>query len=338
MTRYGKIELPRERYEWPVTGLPEPVVLVTTVDRNGEPHVATKSRVMVISYGPPTIVAFASQAVYPTAANIAEVPEFVINVPGDNLVATSWVIGQTPAEHGPRLLAENGLTPIPALAVRPPRIAECRLHLECRLVRDVAVGGEMVSFGEVVAVSADEAVFAGRSRDVDKTASYARLAPFFFLDADWTASLGPARRSDEPIPGPSLDLTVVATLDVTRAREFYSAAFGWPVRATAKGYVEFGLPGNRRVAFVHRDEVVHHSGRLAATDPEGDLGGVQLYLSCADLPRAVARLAAAGAKRLSPLMQRPWGDEATCFADPEGNVLILGWATKAAPADSTSKR
>ena len=44
---------------------------------------------------------------------------------------------------------------------------------------------------------------------------------------------------------------------------------------------------------------------------------------CDDLPSAVARLEAAGARALSALAARPWGDEAAYFADPCGNVIVV---------------
>jgi uncharacterized glyoxalase superfamily protein PhnB len=37
----------------------------------------------------------------------------------------------------------------------------------------------------------------------------------------------------------------------------------------------------------------------------------------------VERLHSAGARALSPLGPRDWGDEAAYFADPDGNVLVV---------------
>ena len=41
---------------------------------------------------------------------------------------------------------------------------------------------------------------------------------------------------------------------------------------------------------------------------------------------AIERLVRAGARELSPLAVRPWGDEAAYFADPSGNVLVVARA------------
>jgi uncharacterized glyoxalase superfamily protein PhnB len=37
----------------------------------------------------------------------------------------------------------------------------------------------------------------------------------------------------------------------------------------------------------------------------------------------VNRLTAAGARVLSPVAPRDWGDDAAYFADPDGNVIVV---------------
>ena len=49
----------------------------------------------------------------------------------------------------------------------------------------------------------------------------------------------------------------------------------------------------------------------------------ELYFHMADLDAAIARLKEAGARELSALSPRPWGDEAAYYADPDGNVLAV---------------
>lgn len=61
---------------------------------------------------------------------------------------------------------ETGLTPIPSLEVRPPRIEECFGHLECRVVQSITCGDHTLFVGEVVATSADAEVMEGDLLDV----------------------------------------------------------------------------------------------------------------------------------------------------------------------------
>lgn len=47
------------------------------------------------------------------------------------------------------------LTPIPADVVKPPRIAECPTHVECRIVDRVDTGDHTIFVGKVVVKSGD---------------------------------------------------------------------------------------------------------------------------------------------------------------------------------------
>jgi uncharacterized glyoxalase superfamily protein PhnB len=60
--------------------------------------------------------------------------------------------------------------------------------------------------------------------------------------------------------------------------------------------------------------------------PAGELSTTELYFYADDGDAAAAALVAAGARCLSPLAPRPWGDEAAYFADPSGNVLVVARA------------
>jgi predicted enzyme related to lactoylglutathione lyase len=57
--------------------------------------------------------------------------------------------------------------------------------------------------------------------------------------------------------------------------------------------------------------------------PNGEVGGTEIYLHCDDLPATIERVEAAGVRRLSELAPRDWGDEATYYADLDGNVVVL---------------
>ena len=48
------------------------------------------------------------------------------------------------------------MTSIPSLKVKPPRIEECRAHLECVLDKHFAYGYEIILLGRIVAASIDK--------------------------------------------------------------------------------------------------------------------------------------------------------------------------------------
>jgi ribosomal protein S18 acetylase RimI-like enzyme len=122
-------------------------------------------------------------------------------------------------------------------------------------------------------------------------------------------------------PGHALTILAVGRLD--QAAGFYQAAFGWPVAVEVPVYVELALPHGQRLGLYRRDAFTANTGTAPADLPGDALAPCELYLSCADLPAAVARARAAGARLLSPAAARSWGDEVAYLADPDGNVLAL---------------
>ncbi len=118
-------------------------------------------------------------------------------------------------------------------------------------------------------------------------------------------------------------LTILAVRDLARSVRFYREAFSWPARVEAPVYVELELPDGRGLGLYERGGFAHNTGREPAAAPEGATTGTELYCHCDDLPAALARMEAAGATLLAPLQDKPWGDEAAYWADPDGNVLVL---------------
>lgn len=118
-------------------------------------------------------------------------------------------------------------------------------------------------------------------------------------------------------------LTILAVSDLERSKRFYAEVFAWPRTVDVPVYAEHELPGGMRLGLYERKGFAHNTGQLPELLPSGALAATELYFHVDD-PRAYAeRLAAAGARVLSPLALRPWGDEAAYFADPDGNVLVV---------------
>lgn len=124
------------------------------------------------------------------------------------------------------------------------------------------------------------------------------------------------------IVGARLVLVILAVSDLARAREFYRRALGWPETVSVPVYSELEGPNGLRVGLYARESFGVNTGRVPHAVPPGELAPTELYLHADDLPSAIERLAAAGARPLSPLAPRPWGDEAAYFADPDGNVIV----------------
>jgi catechol 2,3-dioxygenase-like lactoylglutathione lyase family enzyme len=120
-----------------------------------------------------------------------------------------------------------------------------------------------------------------------------------------------------------LALVILAVGDPARAVRFYQEAFGWPQHIAANVYAEFALPDGQRLGLYDRAAFARNTGEPPATIPPGRLAATELYFSVTDPAAACALLIAAGARQLSALAPRDWGDEAAYFADPDGNVLVV---------------
>ncbi len=197
MENKRKIEVPVDKHEWHPSPLPGQVVLVTTVDSQGEPNVAPKSWISMAAFGPPAIVMFGCSLDHATAKNALAAGEFVINIPGKDLAATCWAVGGDGKSPRAGRFERHGLTPIPSLRVRPPRVAECRAHIECALEGTREWGKEIVLFGRVAALTIDESLRSGGSGRKAGGSGYGRLAPFFFLEEGLAAPLGAPFRVEQ---------------------------------------------------------------------------------------------------------------------------------------------
>ena len=118
-------------------------------------------------------------------------------------------------------------------------------------------------------------------------------------------------------------LTILAVEDVPRAAAFYERAFGWPRLVDVPVYVELTLPGGMRLGLYDRRGFGRNTGQVPTAIGPGARAPTELYRHTDDVAAAVKRLEEAGARELSPLAPRDWGDEAAYFADPDGNVLVV---------------
>lgn len=166
-----KVDLGLDKHTWHPSPLVGQIVLITTCNEDGTSNVAPKSWIAMMAFAPP-ILALGRHLGHWTARNILARQEFVVNMPGAELTEIVWRSSELP--H-PRPVQVAGLTPIPAVKVAPPRIAECKAHLECVLDRHLAYGDEVILLGRIVAVSVDRAAH-------DAPDPYAYLRPFMYLE------------------------------------------------------------------------------------------------------------------------------------------------------------
>ena len=168
----NKIDLDVALRHWAVNPLAGPIVLVTTVNAHGWVNIAPKSWVSFVS-GKPFRLALGCHREHHTAMNLFANGECVINFPSDDIAQKVWN-AQDPLPPEPEEPKARGFATIPALKVKPPRLVECRAHMEC-LVEDVLTFGDELAFIlRVAAASVDESVLDADDPMVD-------LRPMFYV-------------------------------------------------------------------------------------------------------------------------------------------------------------
>lgn len=172
-----------DKRTWHPSPLVGQIVLVTTLNADGTSNIAPKSWISMMAKEPP-IIAIGCNLQHWTAQNILQRKEFVVNMPGAELAEIVWKSHKLP--H-PRPVEAASLTPIPALKVKPPRVEECKAHLECVLDKHFTYGDEVIFLGQIVAASVDK-----EALKADDPYEYLRM--FVYLEGSTYGVIERARR------------------------------------------------------------------------------------------------------------------------------------------------
>ncbi|MEW6266200.1 MAG: flavin reductase family protein [Thermodesulfobacteriota bacterium] len=152
---------------------PLPALLVTCQDREGNSNIITISYAGVVNADPPMIYI----SVRPPRHSynmIKESGEFVINIPGENVLKETDYCGIVSGSKVDKFQA-TGFTAIPAAKVKAPLIKECPVNLECMVKNVIPLGSHDLFLSEVVAVQADEDVL-----HPDDKVDIEKVKPFSF--------------------------------------------------------------------------------------------------------------------------------------------------------------
>jgi flavin reductase (DIM6/NTAB) family NADH-FMN oxidoreductase RutF len=144
--------------------VPRPIAFVSTRSPEGIPNLAPFSFFTGVSANPPVICfcPMRRRGLIPekdTLYNITVTREFVVNIVSEEFADKMNI---TSAEFPPEVdeFQAAGLTPIPSDLVKPPRVKESHVHMECKLYLLVEVGGMDGSgnlvLGEVVRFHVDD--------------------------------------------------------------------------------------------------------------------------------------------------------------------------------------
>lgn len=132
----------------------EPIVIVTSISRERIADAAVKTWITFINLKP-SLVVFSCNMQHQTAKNVLATQEFVVNIPCEDIVRETHMTAK-PYSPETNKIESAGLTATPSEKVKPPRIKECKAHLECVLEWTRQYGDEIIIAGKVISASADE--------------------------------------------------------------------------------------------------------------------------------------------------------------------------------------
>ena len=179
----------RSTSSWSASSRPRPIAWVTTVDAEGRVNLAPFSFFNAFGANPPVVVFSPTLrrdgSKKDTLLNLEASREFVLNAAVEALAeqmnATSKELppGESEVE-----LRRAELT-APSIKVRPPRVAESPVHLECKVRQIIPIGDGPIAanlvIGEVLLIHIDDAVLDATGRvDPRKLRTIARLGGNYY--------------------------------------------------------------------------------------------------------------------------------------------------------------
>lgn len=123
---------------------PRPIAFASTIDKDGNPNLSPFSFFNVFSANPPIAVFSPARSgrtgsTKHTLDNLKEVPEVVINVVNYDIVQQAS-LSSTEFPKGVNEFVKAGLTAIPSEKIKPFRVKESPVQMECRVKEIIELG------------------------------------------------------------------------------------------------------------------------------------------------------------------------------------------------------
>lgn len=171
---------------------PRPICFASTIDLEGNVNLSPFSFFNLFSMNPPICIFSPSRRVRDnttkhTLENIKLVPECVINIVNYDMVQ-QMSLASCDYPKGTNEFIKAGFTPIASELVRPPRVAESPIQLEC-IVQEVITLGENAGAGNLVLALIKKIHINDNVLDSHKNIDQAKLDLVARLGGDWYARI-----------------------------------------------------------------------------------------------------------------------------------------------------
>lgn len=145
--------------------VPRPIGWISTVATDGTFNLAPYSFFNAFSADPPHVIFGAGRrpnSDKDTVSNVLATGEFVVNLVSES---NAEAMNITATEIAPEVdeFQMADLTPLPSEVVKPPRVGESMVNLECKMVHQYEVeesrgSGSMIIIGRVVMMHVDDSI------------------------------------------------------------------------------------------------------------------------------------------------------------------------------------
>lgn len=167
---------------------PRPICFATTIDLEGHINLSPFSFFNMFSTNPPLCVFSPARRVRDnttkhTLENILEVKECVINIVNYAMVQQTS-LASTEYPKGINEFEKSGFTMLPSVLVKPPRVAEAPVQMEC-VVKDVIHLGEQPGAGNLILAEVKLIHIKEEILDEDGKIDQAKIDLVARLGGDW---------------------------------------------------------------------------------------------------------------------------------------------------------
>ncbi len=163
---------------------PRPIAFASTIDAAGNVNLSPFSFFNCFGSNPPLLIFSPARrsrdnTTKHTFENVNEIPEVVIHIVKYNMVQ-QMSLTSTEYEKGVNEFIKAGFTEVPSVMVKPPRVAEAPVAMECKVLQIIPTGdqggaGNLI-ICEVIHMHIDEAILDSEGRiDPFKLDAVARL-------------------------------------------------------------------------------------------------------------------------------------------------------------------
>lgn len=198
---------------------PRPVCFASTVDANGKVNLSPFSFFNLFSTNPPIVIFSPCKRVRDnttkhTLENILEVPEVVVNIVSYDMVQQAS-LSSCDFPKGTDEFLKSGFTKEPSQIVKPPRVKESPVHMECKVVEVKQLGtqggaGNLI-IAEVLLMHINENVL-DKNGDIDQQ----KMDVIARLGGNWYARVNASNMFEVEKPNTQLGIGIDALPDNIR--------------------------------------------------------------------------------------------------------------------------